>query len=169
MVALGALIVGACSGSAAKSGESVIEGELAEQIELGDLEADCNEPEDLQEGETFTCTATTEDGGTIEFIGTMSSDDEFNVVTSNLLTASDVVAMREAVAVSLSDEIGVPVAADDISCPDGSVILNDDDAVECEVTDTETGDVYPLTISTGGLEPGVGARDLHFEVGSEPL
>jgi hypothetical protein len=44
MVALGALIVGACSGSAAKSGESVIEGELAEQIDLGDLEADCNEP-----------------------------------------------------------------------------------------------------------------------------
>jgi len=169
MLSIGALVVGACSGSAAQSGESVIEGELAEEIDLGELEAECNEPEDLTEGETFTCTATTEDGGTLEFLGTMTSDDEFDIVTTNLLIPSDVVAMREGVAVSLSEEIGVPVAADDISCPDGSVILDDADAFECEVTDTATGDVYPLTISTGGLEPGVGPRDLQFEVGAEPL
>ena len=70
--------------------ESVIEGELAEKIDLGDLEAQCNEPEDLVEDETFTCTTTTSDGQTIEFIGTMTSDDEFNINTSNLLVPSDI-------------------------------------------------------------------------------
>ncbi len=169
VLALGAALAGACSGSAAQSGEEVIQEELAEQIDLGDLEADCNEPEGLTEGETFTCTATTADGATLTFLGTMTGDDEFNIVTTNLLVPSDIVAIRDGVATALSDEIGVPVAADDITCPDGSIILDDDDAFECEVVDTATGDVYPLTISTGGLEPGVGPRDLQFEVGAEPL
>lgn len=160
---------GACSGSAAQSGEEVIQGELAEQIGLGDLEADCDEPDDLTEGETFACTATTADGDSITFLGTMTSDDEFDVVTTNLLVPSDIVAIREGVATALSDEIGATVAADDITCPDGSIVLDDADGFECEVVDTATGDVYPLTISTGGLEPGVGPRDLQFEVGAEPL
>lgn len=168
LLAIGVLLA-ACSGSAAQSGEEVIEGELAEKIDLGDLEADCNEPDDLQEGETFTCTATTADGGTVEFLGTMSSDDEFEIVTTNLLVPSDLDVIRDAAATALSEQIGVPVAAEDITCPEGSVILDDADSVECEVVDTATGDVYALTVSTGGLEPGVGPKDLRFQVGEQPL
>jgi hypothetical protein len=162
-------LVAACGGSAAKSGEDVIEGELAEQIDLGDLEADCNEPDDLKEGETFTCTATTADGGTLEFLGTMSSDDEFNIVTTNLLVPSDIELIVDAAATALSEEIGVPVAPEDISCPEGSVILDEAGEVDCEITDTATGDVYALTVSTGGLEPGVGAKNLQFQIGEQPL
>ena len=163
------MVVAACSGSAAQSGEDLIQDDLAEDIGLGDLEAECEEPDDLSEGETFTCTATTADGETVEFLGTMTSDDEFNIVTTNLLITSDIDSIRDGVSTALSEQIGVPVAAEDITCPDGSILLDESGEFECEVVDTATGDVYPLTISTGGLEPGVGPRDLQFEVGSEPL
>jgi hypothetical protein len=39
----------------------------------------------------------------------------------------------------------------------------------CTITDTGNGDVYELTVSTGGLEPGVGARSLSFQLGDAPL
>lgn len=165
---VGVLVVAACSGSAADTGEVVIEEELAEQIGLGDLEATCNEPEGLKEGETFTCTATTTDDQTLEFLGTMTSDDEFEVVTSNLLVASDVEAIRAEGATVLSEEIGVPISADDIECADGSIVLDDAGDFLCAITDTSTGDVFDLTVSTGGLEPGVGVRELSFQVADAP-
>jgi hypothetical protein len=166
-VALAALA--GCSDSAALSGQALIEGELADTIGLGELDATCNEPDGLQEGETFTCTATTTDGTSIEFLGTMTSDDEFEVVTTNLLTAEDVTALREEGARVLSEEVGATIVADDIECADGAVVLDETGVVMCTITDTSTGDVYDLTVDTGGLEPGTGARDLSFQIGDAPL
>ncbi len=163
-----ALVFAACSGSAADSGEVVIEKKLAEEIGLGDLDATCNEPDGLEKGETFTCTATTTDDQTIEFLGTMTTDDEFEVVTTNLLLASDVEAIRAEGASVLSDEIGVTIVAEDIECAAGSIVLDDVGDFMCSITDTGTGDVYDLTVSTGGLEPGVGVRELSFQVGDAP-
>lgn len=159
-----ALLAG-CGGSASKSGETVIEERLADEIALGDLEATCNEPDDLSDGETFTCTATTEDGTEIEFLGTMTSDDEFEIVTTNLLTADDVTAIRSEGARVLSEEIGAEITPDDITCPTEIVVLDDTGDFECAITDTSTGEVYDLTISTGGLTPGVGVNELFFQVG----
>lgn len=167
IVAAGALV--ACSDSAALSGQALIEGELADTIGLGDLDATCNEPDGLTAGETFTCTATTDGGATIELLGTMTSDDEFEVVTTNLLVADDVVAIREDAASALSAEVGQEISSDDIVCPDEIVVLDESGTFTCEITDTSTGDVFELTISTGGLEPGVGARDLQYSIGDAPL
>jgi hypothetical protein len=165
----GALVLASCGGSAAESGVAVIEEELEEQIGLGELEATCDEPDGLSEGETFTCTAETADGQTIELLGTMTSDDEFEIVTTNLLVASDVEAIRVEGARVLSDELGVPIATDDIECAEGSIVLDDAGDFQCTITDTGTGDVYELTVSTGGIEPGVGVRELSFQVGDAPL
>ena len=169
--ALAAATVGltACSGSAAATGESVIEDQLADEIGLGELDATCNEPDGLTEGETFTCTATTTDGEAIEFLGTMTSDDSFDIVTTNLLVASDVMAIREEGARVLSDEVGAEILPEDIECADGSIVLDDVGDFRCTITDTATGDVYELTVSTGGLEPGVGVRELSFQIGDAPL
>jgi hypothetical protein len=167
VVAVG-MVLASCSGSAASSGEVVIEGKLADEIGLGELEATCNEPEGLTEGETFTCVATTTDGETIEFIGTMTSADEFEVNTSNLLIASDIVAIQAEGALVLSEEIGATILPEDIDCGDGSVVLDDVGDMLCAITDTSTGDVYDLTVSTGGLEPGVGVRELSFRIADAP-
>ncbi len=166
--AVGALVFAACSESAADSGEVVIEERLAEQIGLGDLDATCNEPDGLKEGETFTCTATTTDEQTIELLGTMTADDEFDIVTTNLLIASDVEAIRAEGARVLSDEVGATILPEDIECAEGSIVLDAVGDFVCAITDTATGDVYDLIVSTGGLEPGVGVRELSFQIGDAP-
>jgi hypothetical protein len=164
----GVAALAACGGSAAESGQVVIEEKLAEEIGLGELDATCNEPDGLSEGETFTCTATTEDGDTIEFLGTMSSDDEFEIVTTNLLTASDIVVIREEGARVLSAEVGTEILPEDIECADSSVVLDEVGDFQCAITDTGTGEVYDLTVSTGGIQPGGGVRELSFQVGDAP-
>jgi hypothetical protein len=164
----GVAALAACGGSASESGVAVIEGALADDIALGDLDATCEDPEALSEGETFTCTATTDDEQTIEFLGTMTSDDEFDIVTTNLLTAVDVEFVREEAARVISAEIGTEVAPADIECAEGSVVLDDAGDFLCAITDTSTGDVYDLTVSTGGLVPDVGARELSFQIGDAP-
>lgn len=164
----GVVAVAACGGSASESGVEVIEGELGDEIGLGELDATCGDPDALSEGETFTCTATTGDDQTIEFLGTMTSDDEFEIVTTNLLTAEDVEVVREEAARVLSAEVGAEILPADIECAEGSVVLDAEGDFMCTITDTATGDVYDLTVSTGGLEPGVGARELSFQIGDAP-
>jgi len=163
-----AALLAGCGGSAAKSGETIIEEELADAIALGELDATCNEPKDLSEGETFTCTATSEDGAEIEFLGTMTSDDKFEIVTTNLLTADDVTTIRAEGARVLSEEVGVEIVADDITCPTEVVVLDDTGDFVCEITDSSTGDVYDLTISTGGITPGEGVNQLFFQIADVP-
>lgn len=163
-----ASLLAGCGGSASQSGETLIEEELADQIALGDLDATCDEPENLKEGETFTCTATTEDGAEVEFLGTMTSDDKFEIVTTNLLTAEDVTAIREEGARVLSEQVGSEIVADDITCPTEVVVLDDTGDFVCEITDTTTGDVYDLTISTGGITPGEGVNKLFFQIADAP-
>ena len=104
----------------------------------------------------------------IEFLGTMTADDELEIVTTNLLTADDVTKIKEEGARVLSEEIQAEIVADDITCPTEVVVLDDTGEFVCEITDTTTGEVYGLLISTGGLTPGVGVNELTFQVGEQP-
>ncbi len=159
------LLLAACGGDAAETAEALIEGQLAEEIGLGELNATCNQPADLTPGETFACTAITPDGKTIEFLGEMTTEDRLNVQSTNLLTESDVQAILPVIAAAVSDEVGTEVVADDLTCPSGGVILDDDGEFVCEILDRENGDVYAITIRTGGLEPGGGPKNLGFLIG----
>ena len=162
------LVLAACGeSSVAKGAEKTIEGDLEKQIALGELTATCEEPAENAEGETFDCTATTTDGTIITFLGTLTKKDHFEVVTSNLLTVDDMQKLLPAVASSISEQVGATVAVGDLDCPEGNVVLDADGNFPCVLTDTATGDKYPLTIKTGGLEPGVGARDLGWEIGDK--
>ena len=98
----------------------------------------------------------------------MTSDDEFDIVTTNLLVASDIETIRSEGARVLSAEVGATIEPEDIECAEGNVVLDDVGDFMCAITDTGTGDVYDLTVSTGGLEPGVGIRALSFQIGDAP-
>ena len=160
-----AVLVAACGGDAAATAEALIETDLEEQIGLGELAAACDQPDELKEGETFECTAITQDGATIELVGELISDDEFNVQTTNLLTADDVESILPVIAEAVGSEVGADVVTDDLTCPSGSIILDVEGDFNCEISDTVTGDLYVITIQTGGLQPGGGPRDLRFLIG----
>lgn len=164
-LALTALVLAGCSKNAGISAERAIIDQLQEDIGLGELEPECGQPAALEEGETFTCTAATEDGQVIEFLGEMTGSDTFDVVTTNLLSAEDVVLLRQAGAEWLSQEVGDSVDPDAIVCPFDVIVLDDTGTFSCEVTDVSTNEVYEFLIMTGGLEPGEGIRDLGFELG----
>jgi len=159
------LVLAGCGGDAAATAEGLIEGQLADEIELGELTAACNQPDELEQGETFECTAITTSGDVIEFVGEMTSDDDLNVQTTNLLTESDVQSLLPPIADAVSREVGDDVVADDLTCPTGTVILDDNGDFMCTILDRSTGDVYTIAIETGGLEAGGGPKDLGFQIG----
>lgn len=160
------LLFAACSDDAATGGEGLIERRLADEIGLGELDADCESPAEQVAGETFSCTATTTDGRTIEFHGEMTDGDALNIVTTNLLTLKDLDALREDAAASLGAANDLEIAADDIDCGDEPIILTDV-VFMCELTDVTDGSVYELEITTAPFEPGVGIRSTYYRVGDQ--
>lgn len=163
LAVVGVLALAACSGkNAGISAEKVIVEDLQDDIGLGDLDAECGQPAAYEAGETFSCRATVDDGRVITFHGVMTDEDTFDIFTSNLLTAEDVVAIRERAAEALAPEVGAAIDPSAIVCPDEIVLLDDSGDFTCEITDVATGDVYELLVSTGGIEPGVGIRTLDF-------
>lgn len=151
----GVFALGACSDSAATGGEGLIERDLAASIGIGELDAECEEPASKDEGETYVCTATTEDGRVIEFLGTVEAGNKINVVTTNLLTVADLDGLRADAAASLNEANGLTIDPDDIDCGDEPVILQDDEFL-CEITDVTNDSVWELIVRTAPFEPGVG-------------
>ena len=113
------LVVGACSASSAdfqSAAEDVIEGDIAEQSTLGDLSATCEEPDDPEPGDVFACTATTEDGRTIEFTATVEDDDQVNVQSTNLITVEGLGTIEEVAVAALEAEIGETLGVENFDC-----------------------------------------------------
>jgi hypothetical protein len=163
------VLASGCGGSAAKSGETVIEGPLADEIGLGELTATCSEPDDLEEGQTFGCTAETGDGRTITFEAVLTSDDEFDIVTSNLFTSDEVDSVAADAARALAEQVGTDIPVELFSCPEGVAILDDDDTFACEIEDPISGAIYELTVTATGWERGSGFSDVEYGVSDEPI
>ncbi|MEL6891327.1 MAG: hypothetical protein AAFP84_07015, partial [Actinomycetota bacterium] len=144
LIALGPVLVfAACGdGDAAQSGEVLIETELEEQLDLGELTASCDQPDDSEVGTEFRCSATTEDDRVIEFLGVFTSEDEIFVSPTNLLTAAEVDVVREQSARILSPEVGSDIDPSQIECPAGDPVFlvgdTDGAVLECTITDPGT-------------------------------
>lgn len=164
-VAAAALLFVACSDSAATGGVALIETELADQIGLGELDAECAEPASKEEGERFDCTATTVDGRVIELLGTMTAKDKIDIVTTNLLTVSDLDGLRADAATTLNEVNGFGIAADDIDCGDETLVIEDAEFT-CELTDAAQGSVWELIVRTAPYEPDVGLAPA-YKVGEQ--
>ncbi len=163
------LVVGACSASSAdfqSAAEDVIEGDIAEQSTLGDLSATCEEPDDPEPGDVFACTATTEDGRTIEFTATVEEDDQVNVQSTNLITVEGLGTIEEVAVAALEAEIGETLGVENFDCGAEPVVIDlPDGTVTCALTDPANGDVYDAEVTIPSLED-VGS--LTVQVASAP-
>lgn len=165
---LAALIVGAvaCSSTEPEAAAvELIEGELAEQIGLGPLAGECEEPTDTSTGSEFACTGTTEDGAVISFTSVFESDDEVYIYPTNLVVDSSV--FEAEAATTLGPEFGVEIDPAQIECPEGTTVLDGDGRMSCTITDVETGGVFPLTVTLGGYLRDEGYEERFYEVGEQ--
>jgi len=150
------LVMGACSASSAdykNTAEDLIEGEIAEESTLGDLSATCEEPDDPESGDVFACTATTEDGRTIEFTATVEDDDQVNVQSTNLITVEGLATVEEIAVAALEAEIGQTLGAENFDCGAEPVIIDlPDGTLTCALTDPGNGDVYDAEVTIPSLD-----------------
>lgn len=147
---------GGCSGSLnfggssdngfTTAGEELIEGELADGIGLGPLDASCS-GEELSAGDTFECSAAAGGLGDIQFIGTINDQgDRVNITSTNLLLAEQVEEIEAFAASLIEEQTGSPIGADNFECADSSLIVASGETIECLVTDPSDGTVYGATV-----------------------
>ncbi|MGH1487927.1 MAG: hypothetical protein ACRBK7_00800 [Acidimicrobiales bacterium] len=130
------------------AGEELIEGELADQIGLGPLEAECT-GSDLSAGDTFDCTAAPGGLDPIQFIATINGEEDgLNIVSTNLLLASQVDEVEAFAASLIENRTSTAIGAENFDCADSSLVISPGEVIECRVTDPADGVVYeaPVTI-----------------------
>lgn len=152
----------ACSGDAGATAEALIETELAEQLDIGVLEATCDQPDDLVAGAEFSCTATNGEGATIELDARFVEDDRFEVWAVNAIPKTDLPALEADIARALGEQSGVEIPVENADCGEESVILGGG-TFTCELTDPTDDSVYEVTVSTAGYD-GETLVDLFYEI-----
>jgi len=153
------LVVSACSASGEFSvgtptvenaTEDLIEDTLADQIGLGELDATCTKPASDDVGTRFLCTATTEDGRTIELQAEVEDDGAF-VETTNVVLAEKIPEIEAVIIARVEELSGLDLADDALDCGTKSMIVDTDNQVVCPITDP-TGDVFDTYITFKGLD-----------------
>lgn len=135
-----------------EAGKELIEGDLADQIGLGPLEATCT-GEDLEAGDTFDCTATAGGLEPIRFVGTVDDDEDgVNLSSVNLLLADQVEQVEAFSASLIADQTSVAIGPEHFECSDGSIIIENGQILDCLLTDPTDGTVYEAPVTVQDLE-----------------
>ncbi|MEM7337746.1 MAG: hypothetical protein AAF467_03800 [Actinomycetota bacterium] len=165
------LAAAACSfsiGDTATNGaESLIEGDLADELGLSGLEADCEVIVSPEPGDTFTCTSDSEIGE-IEWLATVEDDETVNVESTNLVTAEGMDLIESGATGIVVDEYGV--AVDGMECGSGPVVVNPDTALSCEMN--ALGSAYSATVTVTDFAAGdiqVIVPDEFIELAAAPV
>ncbi|MEM9650481.1 MAG: hypothetical protein AAGA65_00205 [Actinomycetota bacterium] len=156
------LMLSGCSGSISfgtspderylDAGEELIEGDLADQIGLGPLTANCVGT-DLEAGDTFDCTGTAGGLQPIRFVGTVDADEDgVNLSSTNLLLAEQVEQVEAFSASLIAEQTSVAILPEHFECADGSVIIENGGILECLLTDPTDGTVYAAPVTVEDLE-----------------
>lgn len=166
VAAIGLFALSACSGDAGATAEALIETELAEQLALGELDATCAQPDTLEEGAEFGCTATTPDGEEIRLDATFVSDDRFEVWAINAIPASSFAALESDIASVVGAEAELDIPAANVDCGSESVILEDGTTFRCELTDPTNDAVFEIIATTDGYN-GETLENLRYNLGEQ--
>ena len=149
---------------AAQAAVSLIEDDIAPQAGMGSLEAECEEIDDPQPGDSFSCTATTKGGETIRFDAVMEEDDIVDVQSINLVTA-DGLDLIEALAVQVLEEnVGQTLGVENFDCGDEGLVVEPGGTIACLLTDPISGTLYDATVTVEVLDP----LEIFVEVGDSP-
>jgi hypothetical protein len=128
--------------------------EFVDGVGLGELTAECNDPGDVEAGDTFLCTADTESGEVIDITASIVDDETLNVRSTNLLVASDVRQVSQAAVRLLNEQNDLSLPPGAIDCGDSSIVLPDDKIVRCVFNDPATGRQYATAITIVDLDTG---------------
>jgi len=138
---------------AAAAAEHLIENDIADQAGIGPLEAGCEEIDDPQPGDTFTCTATTEDGETIRFDAVMEKNDTVDVESVNLVTADGLDLIEDLAVQALEENVGATLGAENFDCGDRGLVVEPGGTISCVLADPADGTLYNATITVKVLDP----------------
>jgi hypothetical protein len=149
---------------AAAAAVDLIEGEIADQAGMGTLDAECQEIDDPQPGDTFPCTAAAQNGESIRFDATMEEDNIVDVQSVNLVT-TDGLDLIEALAVqTLEENVGETLGRENFECGDHGLVVEPGGTIACELTDPVSGNLYDAIVTVEVLDP----LEIFVEVGDAP-
>lgn len=149
---------------AAAAAIDLIEGELADQAGIGPLEARCEEIDDPQPADSFTCTATTESGETIRFDAIMEEDDIVDVESVNLVTVDGLDTIESLAVQVLEENVGATLGRGNFDCGDTGLVVEPGGTIMCVLTDPASGTLYDATVTVEVLDP----IEIFVEVGDAP-
>ena len=163
-------VAASCSGSVefsvgGKSPEDaakgVIDGELTDQIGLGDMDTSCDSVDDPEVGTEFECQSITDGGQEIRWSVVVDEEDSIDVNSTNLIRADVWARFVEAGAGLLAEQSGRPLGVEDLDCGVGPIILPDDNIVECVLTPPGSGNTLEAFITVTDIATG----EFFIEVG----
>jgi hypothetical protein len=154
-VSIACLSVAGCSfGDTPESvAKELIEGELAAQLGLGEITAECEAPPNRDAGTTFSCTSAT-DHGEVLWLATMEDESTVNVESTNVLSDANVTDLETETVALLEEELQATLGPGSIECGQGPIVLGVDLTLVCAGTEPTTGDVYDVTIQITDVETG---------------
>ena len=169
---LGALVasvlVASCSSTTnyREAAVKAIEGNVQNQLGMGDLQASCQEPSSKEVGTTFDCTADTESGDTITLTAEITSKDRVSVQTTNVLTPDNLAKIEAEAARILSEKVGQELPAESIDCGSQPVVAEAGKPIVCALSSpSDPTLVYDTSITLDNL---VNPTHLDVEVASQP-
>lgn len=134
------------------AGRELIEGDLADRIGLGALEADCD-GHHLDPGDTFTCTAVSPGRRPILFVAMISADGRaVDLTTTNLLLADQVEQIETFAASLIAQDTALPIDNDHFECADNSVVVGTGETMDCLVTDPTDQTILAVSVTIDDLD-----------------
>jgi hypothetical protein len=163
------LLVASCSASTTNykdAATKVIEGQLTNELALGDLSASCEEPTSKDVGTTFACTAETPKGDTITLTAEIQKDDKVFVQTTNVLTADNLTDIEREAARILGEKVGQELPAESIDCGTQAIVAAAGEPFVCSLSNPSNPTVvYDTSITLDDLTK---PTQLNVQVASSP-
>ncbi len=149
---------------AAQAAVNLIEGDIAAQAGIGPLNATCQEIENPEPGDTFTCTAATDEGETIRFDAVMEEDDMVDVESVNLVTAEGLTVIEDLAVQALEESVGETLGTENFDCGARGMVVEPGGTISCVLTDPVSGTMYDAKVTVEVLDP----IEIFVEVGDTP-